>query len=172
MAISSTVLAWIGLVGSLLSVVVGISHIIYGFTAITFAPKGCGFYYCNAQWRQLITFAPDPFIDTFQPIIIGAIGFVFSLPAGVRPAYPASMSPPSSSIRGGLFHIVMALFGNLGYMYWFGIAVAAYNLLAGLLFIIVCIVQGPSRRPKDADEVQANTSLPGQSGVVTPQVVV
>ena len=145
-------LRWISLTGSGLSVLLGVSYVIYGFTAIHFAPKGCSFFYCNDEWRLLITFAPERFIDTFQPIIMGGIGILYALPVGYRPEYPSSLSPPSSSALGGLFHILMALFTNLGYMFWVGIVVASINLLIGLTFIVVNLKNG-GRRPKDIDEV-------------------
>lgn len=163
MSQSKESLRWVSLGGSFLSVLLGLSYIIYGFTAISFAPKGCGFYYCNEGWRTLISFAPETFLDTFQPLILGGIGVLYSLPVGYRPEYPASLSPPSSSAMGGVFHIVMALFGNLGYMFWVGITFAAINLLIGLTFIIYNLMNG-NRRPKDADEV----STGGQKGVSMP----
>ena len=131
-------LRWISLTGSGLSVLLGVSYVIYGFTAIHFAPKGCSFFYCNDEWRLLITF--------------GGIGILYALPVGYRPEYPSSLSPPSSSALGGLFHILMALFTNLGYMFWVGIVVASINLLIGLTFIVVNLKNG-GRRPKDIDEV-------------------
>ena len=105
---------------------------------------------------MLITFAPEQFIDTFQPLIMGGIGVLYALPSDFRPDYPASLSPPSSTIMGGLFHILMALFANLGYMYWVGISIAAANLLIGLTFVVLNLKNG-NRRPKDIDEVTPPT---------------
>jgi hypothetical protein len=163
-------LRWVSFVGSALSVLLGVSYIIYGFTVIRFAPRDCSFFYCNDQWRMLITFAPERFIDTFQPIIMGGIGVLYALPTGFRPEYPASLSPPSSSALGGVFHIVMALFTNLGYMYWVGIVIAAVNLLIGVTFVVINLRSGATR-PKDVDEVTPSTgnSVPTtQMGMMQP----
>lgn len=162
MSKSDNIFRLVSLTGSSLSVLLGISYIIYGFTAINFAPKGCSFFYCNDSWRMLITFAPERFIDTFQPILMGGIGILYALPMGMRPASPASLSPPSSSALGGVFHILMALFTNLGYMYWVGIVIASINLLIGLIFVIVNLKNGGGR-PKDIDEV---STTPGNPPVV------
>ena len=162
MSNSEKTLRWVSLTGSALSVLLGVSYVIYGFTVINFAPKGCSFFYCNTSWRDLITFAPERFIDTFQPIIMGGIGMLYALPKGMRPESPASLSPPSSSAMGGVFHILMALFTNLGYMYWVGIVIAALNLLIGLTFIIINLKNG-GMRPKDVDEV---STTPGNAPVV------
>jgi hypothetical protein len=155
MPLDENLLRLVSFAGSCLSILLGISHIIYGFTVIQFAPNGCNFYNCNTAWRTLISFAPERFIDTFQPMLLGGIGVLYALPSGFRPEYPASLSPPSSSAMGGLFHILMALFGNLGYMFWVGIAIAAFNLLVGLAFIILNLKNG-ARRPKDIDEVTSS----------------
>ena len=168
MAMTYNWLSWVSFTGSALSVLLGVSYIIYGFTAISFAPKGCDFFYCNSQWRMLITFAPEQFMDTFQPIILGGIGVLYALPSGYRPEYPASLSPPSSSALGGLFHILMALFANLGYMYWVGIAFAGINILIGVTFIVINLMNGGSR-PKDVDEV---TTPPANSFPANPVNVV
>ena len=160
MACSPNVLRWFSFTGSFLSVLMGISYVIYGFTNIPFAYKNCNFYHCNDAWRSLITFAPETFINTFQPIIVGGIGVLYSLPAGYRPEYPASLSPPSSSSLGGLFHIIMALFANLGYMYWVGMAIAAYNILLGIAFIIINMLNRSDSRPKDADEIPGAVAPP------------
>ena len=151
---SSNTLIWISFIGSLLSVILGISYIIYGFTIINVHPKGCDFFYCNDSWRMLITFAPERFIDTFQPMIMGGIGVIYALPDGFRPSFPAFLAPPSSSVLGGIFHIVMGLFTNLGYMSWFGITVATFNLLIGVSFILILAMRGRAApRPKDVDEL-------------------
>ena len=165
--ISDNALRWISFSGSLLSVLLGISHIIYGFTMIPFATKKCAFYECNASWRGLISFAPETFLDTFQPIILGGIGVFYSLPVGFRPTYPACLSPPSSSALGGLFHIIMALFGNLGYMFWVGIAFASYNLILGVAFIFINLVNKRDQRPKDLDEIPTPAAPPATSIEVT-----
>ena len=153
---ASDLLQWFSMGGSALSIVVGISYLIYGFTKLNFAYDNCDFFYCNTQWRTLVSFSPDVFMDTFQPIVLGLIGVIYALPSDVRPMYPRFMSPPSSSVLGGIFHIVMALFANIGYMYWFGIAVAAYNILTGLAIVIVSMMETKDRigsRPKDIDEM-------------------
>lgn len=134
---NQTILAWISFSGSFLSIMLGLAHVIYGLTKLPFAPKNCPFYDCNSSWRTLITLSPSVFIDAFQPILIGIVGVIYALPEGVRPIWPSFLAPPSSSIRGGLFHIVMALFCNMGYMYWVGILVASYNLLLGVAFIAI-----------------------------------
>ena len=55
---------------------------------------------------------------------------------------------------GGIFHIVMGLFTNLGYMSWFGITVATFNLLIGVSFILILAMRGRAApRPKDVDEL-------------------
>ena len=158
---SENVLRWISFTGSILSVLMGIAYVIYAFTDIVFAPNNCDFFHCNDSWRGLITFAPEAFMDTFQPIILGGIGIMYSLPAGYRPEHPACLSPPSTSVLGGVFHIIMALFGNLGYMFWVGITIATINLLIGVVFIVVNMMSGGNRRPKDIDELpnSAVTSL-------------
>lgn len=156
--------------GSLLSVILGLVYVIYAFTEINFRPEGCDFFYCNNSWRALITFAPERFIDTFQPIILGGVGALYALPEGVRPSYPACLAPPSSSVRGGLFHIVMALFTNLGYLSWFGITVATYNMLLGTVFIVLTLVDGRVQRPKDMDEINTVTAVPMTAVPVTAPV--
>lgn len=158
----SNLLRGISIIGSILSIVVGISYLIYGFTNLNYQYSDCDFFYCNTSWRGLVSFAPDVFMDTFQPTILGLIGVVYALAEGTRPAYPKFMSPPSSNVFGGFFHILMALFGNIGYMSWFGIAVAAYNILTGLAIITVCFMSNEVRtvtRPKDANEMPATAVI-------------
>lgn len=146
----------LSLVGSSLTIILGVANLVYGWVELNYAPSGCKFYYCNSNWRSLITFAPDNFMDTFQPMILGSIGVLYSLPLGMRPRSPEILSPPSSSWAGGVFHMVMALFANLGYMFWLGMAIAGYNILLGLVIVIVNLLQTRDRvasRPKDADEI-------------------
>ena len=153
---TSNVLHYVSMGGSVLSIIVGFSYLIYGFTKLNFAYDNCDFFYCNTQWRGLVSLAPDVLMDTFQPMVLGFIGVLYALPEGSRPTYPVCMSPPSSSVLGGCFHILMALFGNIGYMFWFGIAVSAYNILAGIAIVIVNMMQSNGRvaaRPKDLDEL-------------------
>ncbi len=49
----------------------------------------------------------------------------------------------------------MALFGNLGYIYWVGIAICTYNLLVGSIIVVSKMVRGRGvgGRPKDVDEM-------------------
>jgi len=172
--------SYASIAGSIASILLGISWVIYGFTTIVMAPQYCSFERCNEQWRAWISFAPETFVDTFQPIILGVIGVVYHLPS--RPLKPAFMGPPSSSVGGGFFHIVMALFGNLGYMYWVGITVCTYNLLIGSIIVILSIIQNEggisSTRPKDLDEIpetSMNTIVditPNQAPVTQPVVAV
>jgi hypothetical protein len=172
---NSSVLRWMSFSGSVLSILMGSVYVIYGFTIIDFHPKDCDFFYCNDSWRALITFAPERFVDTFQPIIVGGLGAIFALPEGIRPSYPVFLAPPSSSVRGGLFHIIMGLFTNLGYLSWFGITVASYNMLLGTVFIFVVLVDGRNQRPKDMDEVNTVPAVPiaaSVNDVIQKQVTV
>jgi hypothetical protein len=168
MTSSSATLRWIAFAGSALSVLLGLSHVVYGFTQISFAANDCNFYSCNSNWRLLISLAPDVLVDTFQPIIMGVFGMLYALPVGFRPEYPRAMSPPSSSVWGGVFHIVMALFANLGYMFWVGITVASINLLVGLVLVVVNLRNG-GQRPKDVDELAVtNIAMTGNVPTGTP----
>lgn len=151
-------LAVLSMVGSVLTFLLGIANLIYGWTKLNYAPSHCEFYYCNSNWRSLVSLAPDVFMDTFQPIILGLIGIMYSMPVGVRPSQPMFLSPPSSTWLGGVFHIIQAMFANLGYMFWLGMAFAAYNIIIGLIIIIYRSLENGNRngsRPKDADEVTA-----------------
>jgi hypothetical protein len=170
---SLNLLSHASLAGSILSILLGISWVIYGFTYIQFAPYNCTFGFCNSQWRGLISLAPETFMDTFQPIILGVVGVVYQLPS--RPLKPVFMGPPSSSVGGGLFHIAMALFGNLGYMYWVGIAICTYNLLIGVVIMFVNMMQNggsvASTRPKDMDEIPNTSAANTVIEVSTAQAV-
>lgn len=165
------------MVGSMLSMVVGVSYLIYGFVDLNYQYSNCDFFYCNTNWRSLVSLSPDVFMDTFQPFMFGLIGVLYALPEGSRPIYPIFMSPPSSNVFGGFFHILMALFGNMGYMSWFGIAVAAYNILTGLAIGVLCLMSEGGRiegRPKDVDELPGTCvgSVNGREEVQTAAVVV
>jgi hypothetical protein len=150
---TSKLLSNASLVGSVLTILLGITYLIYGFTFVTFNYPGCTFFNCNTGWRGFISFSPDVFMDTFQPIIIGSIGVMYYFPS--RPTWPVAMSTPGSSFLWGYFHIVMALFGNLGYIYWVGIAICTYNLLVGSIIVVSKMVRGRGvgGRPKDVDEM-------------------
>ena len=167
---SETVLSWLSFSGSVLSVLLGISHVIYGFTVLNFASNDCEFFYCNTSWRSLISFAPDTFFDTFQPILSGIVGMLYATPVGIRPDTPHFLAPPCSSLRGAGFHVVMALFCNLGYMSWVGIGVAVYNLLLGLTFAGILMFNRSQTRPKDASEIgrKFGSSEPISSGASHP----
>jgi hypothetical protein len=131
-----TALPWLSFSGSLITLLLGIADVIYRLTLIQFQPTSCNFYYCNIGWRGVFSFAPDIFFDTFQPILLGLIGLVYSLPEGLRPASPASLSPPTS-VMGGIFHIIMAFFGNMGYLSVIGIVAATINMALGCAFILI-----------------------------------
>ena len=166
MAQMRKVLAYASLVGSVLTVLLGITYLIYGFTYISFKYPGCTFFNCNTPWRAFISFSPDVFMDTFQPIVLGSIGVVYYFPS--RPTWPNAMSTPGSSLMWGLFHIVMALFGNVGYIYWVGIAICTYNLLVGTVIVVSNMVSSRrvGGRPKDLDEIPNAGVAAGQPVVV------
>jgi len=136
--------------------------VIYGFTYISFKLPGCTYFTCNEAWRGFISLSPDVLMDTFQPILLGVIGVIYYLPS--RPTWPASMGYPGESLMWGFFHIVMALFGNLGYIYWVGIAISTFNLLVGSLIIVARLMKGRAvgGRPKDLDEIPNNGVVAGQ----------
>ncbi len=162
MAEFGKMLSYGSLVGSVLSILLGIAYVIYGFTYISFKLPGCTYFTCNSSWRSFISLSPDVFMDTFQPIILGLLGVVYYFPS--RPAWPASMGHPGESLLWGFFHIIMALFGNLGYIYWVGIAICAFNLLIGSLIVVVRLMKGRAvgGRPKDLDEIPNTGVTTGQ----------
>lgn len=155
-------LSYASLVGSVLSLLLGVAYVIYAFTYISFKMPGCTYFTCNSMWRTLISFSPDVFMDTFQPMILGGIGILYYFPS--RPSWPASMSAPGMTTAWGVFHIIMALFGNLGYIYWVGIAICTFNLLVGTLIIVSRLMMGRNvgPRPKDLDEIPSTTVTAGQ----------
>jgi hypothetical protein len=62
----------------------------------------------------------------------------------------------------------MALFANLGYMFWVGITVASINLLVGLVLVVVNLRNG-GQRPKDVDELAVtNIAMTGNVPTGTP----
>jgi hypothetical protein len=145
---------WMCGIGSVASLVLGIVDLIIQFTRIRFgrASVDCDFSNCNAEWRTLITLSPDVFMDTFQPILLGAVGISIALPPLYRDGLVVRTYLPSSLWGVGLYHIIMALFANLGYLYIAGIVICALNLLFGVIFILVAPILRLIRNSRDNRE--------------------
>eukprot|EP01056_Protomagalhaensia_sp_Gyna25_P000878 Protomagalhaensia_sp_Gyna_25__877@NODE_1422_length_1850_cov_541_589729_g1147_i0_p2_GENE_NODE_1422_length_1850_cov_541_589729_g1147_i0NODE_1422_length_1850_cov_541_589729_g1147_i0_p2_ORF_typecomplete_len158_score16_54_NODE_1422_length_1850_cov_541_589729_g1147_i06731146 len=127
---------WTGLISSVLTLVLGLVHIIK-IDARVHWPNG-SFIDDNqaGSWRwPLFTFQPDRFFDIWTPFLLGLLGVM----AHIR-QFPNICKLTKDFVRYFIFLFIVALFGNLGYNGGLGIIVGSVTLLAALFVLIVIFV--------------------------------
>eukprot|EP00920_Eleutheroschizon_duboscqi_P034104 GHVT01081785.1.p1 GENE.GHVT01081785.1~~GHVT01081785.1.p1 ORF type:complete len:264 (-),score=28.82 GHVT01081785.1:217-1008(-) len=94
----------------------------------------------KTTWRlPVFSFTPDTFIDVWTPFVMGVIS-VLSHFSSFRFSFMSL-----SFLRFGLWHLLVALFGNLGYCGGMGIIVGAASLVSSVLgFCAALVHEGPA----------------------------
>eukprot|EP01055_Gregarina_sp_Pseudo9_P000229 Gregarina_sp_Pseudo_9__228@NODE_1148_length_1837_cov_198_471079_g1074_i0_p3_GENE_NODE_1148_length_1837_cov_198_471079_g1074_i0NODE_1148_length_1837_cov_198_471079_g1074_i0_p3_ORF_typecomplete_len160_score11_81DUF4818/PF16089_5/4_8e03DUF4818/PF16089_5/0_17DUF4818/PF16089_5/4_4e03_NODE_1148_length_1837_cov_198_471079_g1074_i011091588 len=128
---------WIGFISSVLTVVLGIVHLVTIDASVKWPPGSDFIKDVQAStWRYpLFTFRPDDFFDIWTPFVFGVVGVMAHIKQ-----FPNICKITKNFLRYFVFLFVVALFANLGYNGGLGIIFGAVTLLGALFSLIIFFV--------------------------------